>query len=868
MNFPLNTDYASGLEASPEDMDEVIESIAQAFSAQRPDQEENREDDDYIAMVDGGKQNIPPKAKHQPSLLAFAGFAPTGGSSQQASAPATACSRPGNVADPTPRSRDHAAERRKRKVKSDWFKPYGNWLRELEEPVSKKNVLFCNRCSIIHKKMSLLSTSLDTIKKHEKSVKHMLAEEKYSKLPDAPEFVEAAKVELAKRKKQAATNAGENQKTLVATFRDGAPVADQKEFERKLIQFMLVFGLLKHHRPMTDFEWLQKLLAVHPVVQEVMPLKHLTDNSGWEIADSFDAVLVEDMQQTLKDCDFFSITIDASAAVNHVDYLDVEVRLWHNNELRLLFIGMEEVGLETTAEQQEELLLKCLSDFAEVTEDVLKKKLVAMAADGCNTMQGHQNGLLTRIQKRCPHMLKINCNAHKVNLAAEILDQFPWFKRISDVVREVATYVRSSPRRTAQLVGIQEKLQLPKLNALTVNDTRWMPIYKAMKNLMAIYPSVLSLFLQRRETDSTARMLLHEMTCPHVLLGMYAVESLLNQLQILTKVVQGRHLYPGDVAIAVETCKRNITGRYEENANRKINFKELFELSEFNETSLLTKSSNGTLHIRVGTTTVELKELPKPDESMQHVPLDQLPKIKIDNYAHYAIKKAAELGQAVVRELTRRLPKTEIMEALCLVTPRYWIDLGLKYHVNTPQEDLGKMYSEPLKLLKELIYQFGEEMPVRGGGTVPPLLDQAKLLSQYSDFQQYMKKESMKLWETLKSENARKEPTDRLTNNDLLKEAGGELVESFWGRLGVNLGYIDEFLRLVGLILSVPFGSVENERRFSSMNLSMTKLRNRLQKQHLNACLRLASTAYTVLNFNFWLAFVAWKAKERRGASL
>ena len=94
-------------------------------------------------------------------------------------------------------------------------------------------------------------------------------------------------------------------------------------------------------------------------------------------------------------------------------------------------------------------------------------------------------------------------------------------------------------------------------------------------------------------------------------------------------------------------------------------------------------------------------------------------------------------------------------------------------------------------------------------------------------------------------------------------------MASFWSRPGVNLDFMKEYLRLVALCLSVPFGSVENERRFSAMSLTMTKLRNRLKDEHLNTCLRIGATSTTVKTFKFWDAFTIWsKEKVRRGTTM
>lgn len=101
---------------------------------------------------------------------------------------------------------------------------------------------------------------------------------------------------------------------------------------------------------------------------------------------------------------------------------------------------------------------------------------------------------------------------------------------------------------------------------------------------------------------------------------------------------------------------------------------------------------------------------------------------------------------------------------------------------------------------------------------------------------------------------------------DIFKLAGTEEVERLWGNpIPDN---ISEYYRLAKLILSIPFGSVANERRFSAMSLDLTALRNRMGETHLNTCMRLAASPYTVQNFPYQEAFEHWwgAGKHRRGA--
>lgn len=179
-----------------------------------------------------------------------------------------------------------------------------------------------------------------------------------------------------------------------------------------------------------------------------------------------------------------------------------------------------------------------LKNITLIPESVLKKKLVAMAADGCNTMQGRHKGALTLMKQRCPHIVKVVCISHTWNLIVSILDSSSFFSRISQAVRDVSVYFHGSPKRIACLHDAQRELNLDKLTPIKVIETRWMPIFKAMQNLMRMLPAVLKVLKSNMEInrESNAATLYNELTQATVLMGMYAMYPLIAQLESVTKV--------------------------------------------------------------------------------------------------------------------------------------------------------------------------------------------------------------------------------------------------------------------------------------------------------------------------------------------
>ena len=64
----------------------------------------------------------------------------------------------------------------------------------------------------------------------------------------------------------------------------------------------------------------------------------------------------------------------------------------------------------------------------------------------------------------------------------------------------------------------------------------------------------------------------------------------------------------------------------------------------------------------------------------------------------------------------------------------------------------------------------------------------------------------------------------------------------------------------------IPVGSVENERTFSVINFIKDDRRNRLEPEHLNCCLRMKRSRFTLDTFPLEAALSVWgELKDRRG---
>jgi hypothetical protein len=91
----------------------------------------------------------------------------------------------------------------------------------------------------------------------------------------------------------------------------------------------------------------------------------------------------------------------------------------------------------------------------------------------------------------------------------------------------------------------------------------------------------------------------------------------------------------------------------------------------------------------------------------------------------------------------------------------------------------------------------------------------------------------------------------------LLQSCGCSCVAS-WEAGMVCAIPLSEFVQLFKISLVFPIGSVDNERRFSLMNLIYDSLRNRLQTDHVNTCVRIASSSHTYKTFDNQASHHSW----------
>lgn len=193
-----------------------------------------------------------------------------------------------------------------------------------------------------------------------------------------------------------------------------------------------------------------------------------------------------------------------------------------------------------------------------------------------------------------------------------------------------------------------------------------------------------------------------------------------------------------------------------------------------------------------------------------------------------AKKLATNTAKLLVADIKRRFPRVEVLEAFVVLKPAYW---------------LKKSYDEDIGIKLNILYnRCGKTIKLLNEKEVTTLVGRTKVELQVDSFKALM-------------QNVVEEGSHRGTTQSFWKGILGNDI--LWDILGA-------FCKLASIMLVIPIGYVENEHVLSAMNYIKDKKRNRLGPKHLNLCVRVKLSSYTVHSFPYLVALAKWKAAKER----
>jgi len=145
------------------------------------------------------------------------------------------------------------------------------------------------------------------------------------------------------------------------------------------------------------------------------------------------------------------------------------------------------LGLVSIASGSAESIFETLTTF--LSNNRLRiDKCVGLATDGCNTMCGQNNSVITKFRELCPNMVHIKCICHSLLLCSSYaLKVMP--RNVEFLVAETYNWFCHSTLRQNKYKDLYKCINVGEepFKILKMSDTRWLSIAPCVKRVLDQY---------------------------------------------------------------------------------------------------------------------------------------------------------------------------------------------------------------------------------------------------------------------------------------------------------------------------------------------------------------------------------------------
>lgn len=268
----------------------------------------------------------------------------------------------------------------------------------------------------------------------------------------------------------------------------------------------------------------------------------------------------------LKEAKYFSIILDCTPDVSHIEQLSFTVRFVDINEARVreCFIAYKPVT-DSTGEGLTDLFL----DNIVQKYDLDMNDCRGQGYDNGANMVGKNKGLQARILKKFPRAFFNPCGCHSLNLVvADAVKTSVKSVSLFGILQRLFVLFSASPKRWKIMEKYVKFLSLKK-----VCETRWESRISSLEAVRFQYSDVLDALNELyKETDdpvsaSEAKSLAEHMESFEFLLTLVVWYDILFQINIVSKAMQSETMDISNACKLLEHCQTFITG-YRDTARR------------------------------------------------------------------------------------------------------------------------------------------------------------------------------------------------------------------------------------------------------------------------------------------------------------
>jgi len=191
----------------------------------------------------------------------------------------------------------------------------------------------------------------------------------------------------------------------------------------------------------------------------------------------------EQLLNDLKDCNY-SLIIDESTDIGLQKQLCIMVRYFSTAQDRIVTTFLRLVSI---ASGSAESIFETLTTF--LSNNRLRiDKCVGLATDGCNTMCGQNNSVITKFRELCPNIVHIKCICHSLQLRSSYaLKVMP--RNVEFLVAETYNWFCHSTLRQNKYKDLYKCINVGEepLKILKMSDTRWLSIAPCVERVLHQY---------------------------------------------------------------------------------------------------------------------------------------------------------------------------------------------------------------------------------------------------------------------------------------------------------------------------------------------------------------------------------------------
>jgi hypothetical protein len=585
------------------------------------------------------------------------------------------------------------------------------------------------------------------------------------------------------------------------------------ERKKKVVQSVCIFILLRDGRPMGDYGGMKELMQYLHIPN--CPLKHWAETTGWGIAECLHDVVLQRTKEVITSAKYISVSCDEVTSQSRESWASFTAYIvvnWERRPIPLLvtrlYDGASSVTLLTT-------LLETLEQYGGLPRPDIAAKLVSFGADGVSVFQGVRTGVTVQLKEHhAPFLSGMHCMSHRTNLAVQTLSQVPLVMRIEELLQSLYSFFSHSPKRNQELADLANIVETAGQRILRNVKTRWISCLEPVKRVMSEYKALVLKMHLDSQSLATAKANLNLLCEIELLLGLACILPMLEALNYLVKFSQQRACFVCDMVAAVKLCQADLYSWYvdSENAYAADVFRRFKDIC--NDTSEVfthewrddMNMGAQTLSMRVGGVTVVMHC--RVHVGAQYVPMTRSKFLEIQASVK---QQCSEAACQIILELDRRFPTVEVMDALGIVYPQYWLN-----------ESAAETFGQHLEVLKR---SFGASKRVKEDFVVPALVDAHRLADQSSFFKLSMTSNSQWAVENSFGFNPLSRRWQKLASNALLASK------------------LSEFVKIAEVAVVTILGSVEDERTFSTLNYMKSKVRNNLD-DHLDLVVRMYGQSF------------------------